>query len=523
MWRYADIRTMPDIVRHWATETPAKRALTYGDREVSYRDLDKHSNRIARAIQASGAEPGTAIGFLAKNSIEFFEVWFGALKAGCSIAPFNWRSTAHELARIIDDARPPLLFTSEEFAAVASEAQEQLDHPLEIVSFDPDKAEGDALGRWLAGHDATDPWVELPGTRTALLAYTSGTTGRPKGVQLTHEAFQRSFLCLALEPALTWTSNDTLLMVMPSFHLAGSWVSIPALYHGGTISILPMFDPASTMAVIAEQRPTVTCLVPAAIQMILDHPDAGATDFSSIRSMLYAGSPIGPETLRRAIALFDCELNQFYGTTETWIICLLRPEQHDPSRPATLTSCGTPMPFVEIRIVDPEGNEVPAGTIGEFHVRSPVMFSGYLNRPEDTASVVVDGWYQTGDLGRVDAEGNYYVVDRAKDMIISGGENIYSAEVERTVAQHPAIASVAVVGAPDQKWGERVTAFVTLQPGARTTEAEIQEHCRQLIARYKVPKVVRIEDSLPTTPSGKIQKAALRTMLANEAENGGSA
>ncbi|HZZ49253.1 MAG TPA: AMP-binding protein, partial [Pseudonocardia sp.] len=318
------------------------------------------------------------------------------------------------------------------------------------------------------------------------------------------------------EPALTWTSDDTLLMVMPSFHLAGSWVSIPALYQGATVSILPMFEPSGTLAAIEQRRPTVTCLVPAAIQMILDHPDAATTDFSSVRSIIYAGSPIGPESLRRALELFGCELNQFYGTTETWIISLLRPGQHDPERATTLTSCGTPMPFVEIRIVDPEGKEVPAGTIGEFHVRSPVMFSGYLNQPEATAAAVVDGWYRTGDLGRVDAEGNYYLVDRAKDMIISGGENIYSAEVERAVAQHPTVASVAVVGAPDPTWGERVTAFVTLSPGARTTEAEIRDHCRQLIAGYKVPKVVRIEDSLPTTPSGKIQKAVLRTMLADE-------
>ncbi|HEY2206724.1 MAG TPA: class I adenylate-forming enzyme family protein, partial [Pseudonocardia sp.] len=181
MWRYADIRTTADIVRHWAKENPEGRALTYGEREVSYRELDSRSSRIARAIQASGAQPGSAIGFLAKNSVEFFEVWFGAMKAGCSIAPFNWRCTAHELARIIDDARPPLVVASEEFAGVAGEAEQLSDHRFEIVAFDPDRAEGDGLDGWLAGRvddDATDPHVPLLGTETALLAYTSGTTGR---------------------------------------------------------------------------------------------------------------------------------------------------------------------------------------------------------------------------------------------------------------------------------------------------------------------------------------------------------
>ena len=516
-WRYADVRSVPDIARHWASKTPDKTALIYGERESSYQGLDERSNMIANAILGSGAGLGSSIGFLGKNAIEFFEIWFGANKAGGAIAPFNWRCTVAELAQLVNDAQPPVVFAGVEFADTMREVQRISDGDFEVVCFDPEKSGTDGLDRWLEGHAPTDPRVPLTGDLPALLAYTSGTTGLPKGVQLSHEAFQNSFLCLSLEPALTWRQDDVALMVMPNFHLAGSWVSLPALYHGGSVSILPLFEPSATLAAIEQNRPTVTCLVPAAMQMLLDHPHADATDFSCLRSMIYAGSPIGAVTLKRSLDLFGCEMNQFYGTTETWILTLLRPHQHDPADSGLLTSCGKPMPFVEIKIVDADGTEVPTGAIGEFLVRSPVMFSGYRNKPDATAQAFTDGWYRTGDLGRRDEDGYLYVIDRAKDMIITGGENVYSVEVERALAQHPAVTSVAVVGAPDPRWGEKVVAFVTVQPEAAVSETDLVNHCRGLIAGYKVPKTVHLEASLPTTPSGKIQKAVLRKRLSDPA------
>jgi acyl-CoA synthetase (AMP-forming)/AMP-acid ligase II len=512
-WRYADVRCVPDIVRHWAAKTPDSTALTYGTTRRSYRELDERSNRIANALLASGAQPGSGIGFLGKNAVEFFETWFGATKAGGAIAPFNWRCTVAELVQLVDDAQPPVVFTSAEFEDTMHQVRQTSDARFEIVSFDPDTPGADGLEEWLQGHDNADPRVQLSHDLPALLAYTSGTTGLPKGVQLSHEAFQNAFLCLSLEPALTWRQDDVLLMVMPNFHLAGSWVSLPALYHGGSIAILPFFEPSATLEAIERSRPTVTCLVPAAMQMLLDHPDAGTVDFSCLRSMIYAGSPISAETLKRSLDLFGCGMNQFYGTTETWILTLLRPHQHDPADPEALTSCGKPMPFVEIRIVDPDGAEVPTGDIGEFIVRSPVMFSGYRNKPDATSEAFTDGWYRTGDLGRRDDRGYFYLVDRAKDMIITGGENVYSVEVERALVQHPSVASVAVVGAPDHRWGEKVVAFVTVQPGSPVSEDDLVSHCRGLIAGYKVPKAVHVVTELPTTPSGKIQKAVLRKRL----------
>lgn len=514
-WRYADIRTVPDIVRHWASRTPDRTALICGTRERTYRELDERSNLIANAILATGAQPGSSIAFLSKNATEFFEVWFGATKAGCAIAPLNWRCTAAELTQLIDDAQPPVVFVSTEFADTMRAVQQTSHADFETVCFDPANPEQDQLSAWLEIHDSTDPRVPLTGDLPALLAYTSGTTGLPKGVQLSHEAFQNAFLCLALEPALTWRHDDVVLMVMPNFHLAGSWVSLPALYHGGRLVILPFFEPSATLEAIERSRPTVTCLVPAAMQMLLDHPRAQTCDFSALRSMIYAGSPISAEALKRALDVFGCEMNQFYGTTETWIATLLRPHQHDPASPERLTSCGKPMPFVEIKVVDPDGVELPTGSVGEFLVRSPVMFTGYRNQPDASEQAFTDGWYRTGDLGRRDEEGYFYVIDRAKDMIITGGENVYSVEVERALAQHPAIASVAVVGAPDQRWGEKVVAFVTIRPESEASEDELRSHCRALIAGYKVPKVIHLEATLPTTPSGKIQKAVLRKRLAD--------
>ena len=513
MWRYADIRTVPDIVRYWSAIAPERIAVTEGARQLTYRELDERSSQLARALLAAGAGPGSHIGYLGQNSAAFFEMWLGATKAGSAIAPFNWRSSPAELAELIDDAQPPVVFVSDALRERLAEVRDRSRSSFVIVS---------DLDSWLAPHQADDPLVPLTGAETALLTYTSGTTGRPKGVQLSHDAFNRSFLCSSLEPSLELDSGDVLLMAMPNFHLTGSWVSLPALYHGARISVLPFFEPASTLRALAAERATVICLVPAALQALMDHPDAAGADFPALRRILYAGSPISAPTLRRALDLFGCGFVQFYGATELWIISLLRPQQHDAASPEHLSSCGTPGHFVELRVVDPAFKDVPDGVVGEFLVRSPVMFSGYWNQPAATAEALPGGWYRTGDLGRRDADGYCYILDRTKDLIITGGENVYSVEVERALAAHPEVAAVAVVGAPDPQWGEAVTAFVVPAPGSALTEAGLKAHCRELIAGYKVPKRIFIEPSLPQTASGKIQKGELRRRLA-DARSAGAA
>lgn len=509
----AEIHSVPDIVKYWARVAPEKVALTQAGVSITYEQLDQSSNQIAHALVDSGAA-GSHIGYLGKNDMRFFQLWFGANKVNSAIAPLNWRYTVAEITQLIVDAQTPVVVVSHEFLDIAMQARERAEFAFDLIEFTAEDTD-DALTAWMRPHPVTAPAVESSESATALLAYTSGTTGRPKGVQLSQAAFRNSFAAANAEPSLQWRDSDVALMVMPAFHLAGSWVNLQALYHGATIAVLPLFDVDSLLRAVVDERPTIICMVPSAIQTLLAHPDSADVDFSSLRRIIYAGSPISVETLERAMELFDCDFVQFYGATELWIITILRSEQHAPDQPGILTSCGTPVKYAEVRVVGPDGRDITDGSVGEFLVRSPTMFTGYWNQPEATAAALVDGgWYRTGDLGRRDEDGYHYIVDRAKDMIISGGENIYSAEVERALGAHPAVAAAAVVGEPDRKWGEMVTAFVVLNAGHQVTEEEMRDHCRTLIANYKVPKRIHFRETLPMTPSGKIQKAVLRKIVA---------
>jgi acyl-CoA synthetase (AMP-forming)/AMP-acid ligase II len=502
----SDIGGIPDMARFWSRKTPDKAALITTDRVVTYAQLDDRSNRITNTLAAVGIPPGSHIGYLGKNSAEFFEIWIGVNKAGCAFTPLNWRCAPAELVEVVQDAKMPLIFAGRDFTELAERVRRTADITVEIV------AETD-LDQWSSHASSADPEVGLTDSATALLAYTSGTTAAPKGVPISHGAFGMWFRAAATEPSVDWNSDDIGLMVMPNFHLAGTWVSLSALYNGASLAILPAFEPSAFVAAVAAHRPSVTCLVPTAIQLLLDHASAQPGDFSSLRRLLYAGSPIGQQTLKGALDVFGCDFVQFYGTTETFIITLLRPEQHRVDDPDLLKSCGQPMRGVELRIIDPNGRDLPSGVTGEVVARSPWMFSGYRGRPEATATAIIDGWYHTGDAGARDEDGNLFLVDRLKDMIVSGGENIYSAEVERALTAHPSVVSVAVVGAPDEKWGERVVAFVVPHPGRPVDVSELVTHCRAMIAGYKVPKEIHLTDALPLTATGKVQKAVLRQRL----------
>jgi len=497
---------LPDMARVWSGKTPNKAALIDGGRVVTYAQLNDRSNRIANTLIAAGIRPGSHIGFLGKNSAAFFEIWVGANKAGCALTPLNWRSAAAELVEVVHDANVSLIFAGRDFTELAERVRQATETAVQVI---PE----DELDQWFSRGGSADPRIAVPDSATALLGYTSGTTAAPKGVPITHGALMNWFRAAATEPSANWDSHDVGLMVMPNFHLAGTLVSLPALYHGASLATLPAFEPTAFAFAVEQHRPTVTCVVPTAMQMLLDHASTNSADFSSLRRILYAGSPIGQHTLQQALDVFGCDFVQFYGTTETLIITLLRPEQHRLEDPGLLKSCGQPMPGVELRIVDANGCDVPSGDAGEVLVRSPWMFSGYWNKPDATAAAIRDGWYHTGDAGMRDEEGNLFLVDRLKDMIVSGGENIYSAEVERALMSHPSVESAVVVGAPDEKWGERVVAFVVTYPDKLVDVSDLASHCRDLIAGYKVPKEIHLLDTLPHTASGKVQKAALRQQL----------
>lgn len=513
MWLYADIKTLADIPRLYAKTRPNKVALVDGSGETTFAALDDRSNRIANLIAGLGVKPKSNIGFLGKNSSLYFQLLFGINKAGSTMSPMNWRLAAPELAAVIADAESPLLFVDRELMPLAQGVQAICPQKFQIVEIDPPNPDS-SFDQALAKAVNSDPHVPLEAEQAALLIYTSGTTGKPKGVELTHRGFNYMRLCEHLEPALQWQDSDVMMMVMPNFHLVGSGLTIQSLYNGGTLSVLPQLDAGQLIKVIQRDRPSIVALVPTAIQMILDHPDAKTADFSSLRLVMYAGSPISSHLLARALKEMKCKFMQFYGATESsGAISLLRPEQHVIEDEAKLKSCGTPLPLIEVKFVDANGDEVAEGEIGELIVRSPSLFGGYWKQPDTTSAVLKDGWYKTGDAGRRDAEGLLYLVDRVKDMIVTGGENVYSAEVEQVLAKHPGVRMCAVIGLPDEKWGERVVALIMPSDGAKPTQDEIIAHCRKYIAGYKVPKEVRLVDAFPMTATGKVLKRVVRDEL----------
>lgn len=514
MWLHYEVKTLGDIPRHYARVKPNETVLIDALGRSSWLQLDELSNRIASSLLAAGVKRGAHLGFFGKNSARYFELMFGIVKAGAAICPLNWRLAAAELAPLIDDAQCPLIFVDREYVEALAAVQKLCTQKFRTVVFDSTRAAAGEFEQWVAGGDGRDPQLHIHDGDTALLIYTSGTTGKAKGVQLTHRGLNFMRLCEHLEPAYEWREGDVMLTAMPVFHLVGSGLSVQALYNGAAVSLLPALEPGNLLKLIARDRPTICALVPTAIQMVLDHPDSRTADFSSLRLVMYAGSAISSTLLARALTEMKCRFMQFYGATESsGAMTLLRPELHDISNEARLRSCGSELPLIEIKVVDPEGKEVPQGSSGEFWVRMPSMFGGYWNQPEATAAVMKDGWYKTGDAGFRDKDGLLYIVDRVKDMIITGGENVYSAEVEQALAKHPAVRQCAVIGLPDAKWGERVTAVIIAVPGAAPTQEEIIAHCRSLIAGYKVPKEVRFVEALPMTATGKILKRAVRDQM----------
>lgn len=531
MWWHPEIRTLADVVWHWADRTPEAIALRTTHSALSYGGLASAVSDLAQTLLAKESEPGAGpsganVCFIGKNVPEFWETWFAASAAGRAFVPLNWRCAPAELVDLITDCRPDVVFTDREYAELMADVVSRVRFDVEVIVFDSRGSGGAGLGSWSERTDTDRPSPRVTGEDIALIAYTSGTTGAPKGVMIRHEAFDLFALSDELEPTITWSVDDVALMVMPNFHLAGSWVSLPALYHGGTVAMIPAFEPAAVLRAVELFQPTVLCLVPTAIAALVSSDAVSTTDFSSLRTLIYAGSPIAAETIDRAVDALGCELRQFYGTSETYIITILRPADHHSSDPALAhlkASCGAPVPLVSVRVVDPDGREVVDGEVGQVLVRSPMVMAGYFNKPEETAAVLRDGWYWTGDLGFREPTGHHFLVDRVKDMVVTGGENVYSVEVERALLTHPAVAMAAVVGVPHDRWGEAVTAYVVPHPGKGGEDTgvfadELTRHCRGLIAAYKVPKAVHIETALPMTPMGKVRKVDLRARVGDAYE-----
>jgi long-chain acyl-CoA synthetase len=423
----------------------------------------------------------------------------------------NWRLAPAEMAQIIDDAQAEVVIVGPEFVSHVEKIEADLGGVRTIVAIGGHDR-WPAYDDWVEAHEPTDPGVVPTGGDAAFQLYTSGTTGLPKGVVLTNDNFFKGVDRIAAQ--WRFTTDSVNLAIMPMFHIAGAGWAMVGLHHGCRTVVLRDVDPAEILRVIPQFGVTNAFMVPAVIQFLLMTPGVESTDFSSLRSLVYGASPITDKVLVQGMATFGCEFIQVYGLTETTgAITQLDGSDHDVTgRPQLLRSCGRPYPWVEVRIVDSStGDDAPVGAVGELWTRSHQNMKGYWNNPAATAdAVTADGWFRTGDAGYSDADGYLYLHDRVKDMIVSGGENVYPAEVENALMKHPAVADVAVIGVPDDRWGEAVKAIVVFADGAEASESELIGFAREHLAGFKLPKSVDVTTALPRNPSGKLLKRELR-------------
>jgi acyl-CoA synthetase (AMP-forming)/AMP-acid ligase II len=421
----------------------------------------------------------------------------------------NWRLAAPEILHIVNDAEAEILFVGEEYFPVIESIRDRLTKVRRIVSLGGRHAEWEAFTTWRDRHSDRDPLLPARPADTAVQFYTSGTTGLPKGAELTNA----NFAWMLPRWTRSWLLGPGVpnLVCLPMFHIGGAGWGIAGLFSGAANHVMREFVPAQILETIQRERVQVMLLVPAMILFLLQAPQIRETDLSSLRLIVYGAAPIPAELLKQAMGVFPCGFQQVYGLTETTgAITLLPPADHDPNDSKKLLSCGYAQEGVELRIVGEDGKDLPANQVGEIAVRSPQIMGGYWRLPEATARAVQGDWFFTGDAGYLDDKGYLYIYDRVKDMIVSGGENIYPAEVESALFGHPSVADVAVIGVPDERWGEAVKAVVVRKPGAETSPAELINWARERIAGYKLPKSVDFIDALPRNPTGKILKRELR-------------
>lgn len=499
-----------DIPRMHAAARPDAIAMVYDGVRTSYGQLDRRASRVANGLIAEGIRPQARVAQIDKNSDIFFELLFGCAKANAVLVSVNWRLAPPEIAYVINDAKAEILFVGEEFFPAIEKIRHELKTVRKIVAFNGRHADWRDFASWRDSFADTDPLLPIAPQDTAIQLYTSGTTGHPKGVEIMNANFTWMMPLWADSWLLDPGAHN--LVCMPAFHIGGAGWGMVGLYGGAVNYIFREFVPAQILQSIERDRIAVALLVPAMILFLLQASQIRETDLSSLKIIVYGAAPMPVEVLREALKVFKCDFQQVYGLTETTgAITYLPPHDHDPNHPRKLYSCGVPQQGVELRIVGSDGLDVAKpGDVGEIVVRSPQVMKGYWQLGDATARSIRDGWFFTGDAGYLDDGGYLYIHDRVKDMIVSGGENIYPAEIENALFQHPAVADVAVIGVPDERWGEAVKAFIVRKPGAELTPAELIAFARDRIAGYKVPRSVDFIDALPRNPTGKILKRELR-------------
>jgi acyl-CoA synthetase (AMP-forming)/AMP-acid ligase II len=500
-----------DVIERNARYFPGKTAVVFEDRRVSYAEFAARARKLANALHSGGLPRQARFAILAQNCVEYFEVVGAAELAGFIAVTLNWRLSPRELAQIVADSTPTVLIFEAQFHAQAESLRSQ-----------------GGIERFIVIGAATD-WAESyeemvaaasdarPATRPqphdgVYLIYTSGTTGRPKGVLLSHHAILTAAIGISWETGVR--PSDRMLIVMPLFHIGGKINQLAYMAAGATIFLHRAFDPTAILRCIEIERITSAHFAPVMVRSLLDHPELATFRTDSLRSVQYASAPMSVTQLREAIAAFGPIFTQVYGMTECVVGTILHAHAHLPDGTAAevrrLASAGQPFFDHAIAVVRPDGADCAPEEIGDILIRGPSLMSGYWNNSAATVEALRDGWMHTGDVGFFDSECFLFIVDRKKDMIVSGGENIYSREVEEALLTHPSVLQAAVIGVPDSHWGESVKACVVLRPACAASEDELIQHCRNLIASYKKPRSIDFLEALPRLFNGKTDKKQLR-------------
>jgi fatty-acyl-CoA synthase len=496
---------LSDLIARHAAFTPDKTAMIFEGEALSYAAFHERIEQTARALKAEfGVVRGDRVAILSLNRPDYLVLLYACARLGAMLVPLNWRLAVAEQMFILSDAAARVLVLEQAFADILPTLVTDLPD-TRVVGLDFTPPQGCSFDTLLARDtgDSRNPRVDL--SCPLLIVYTSGTTGRPKGAVLRQEALLWNGVMSRHMHDLG--PDDHVLTVLPFFHVGGLNIqTTPALHHGATVTIHSRFTPDAALAAFARDRPTLTVLVPAIIQAVTDHPDWAATDLSSLKAISTGSQIVPPHLIERFVAR-GVPVLQVYGSTETCPVAVYTRLGGDLSR---IGSTGLPGLCCEAKVIDDAGVELPPDTPGEIAVRGPNVFSEYWSNAAATREALHDGWYRTGDIGRRGADGYFFVHDRKKNMIISGGENIYPAEVERVLLEHPDVAECGVIGRPDAKWDEVPVAYVILRAGCRADAEALKAHVSAQLARFKVPREFVFVDDLPRTALGKVQHFKLK-------------
>ncbi len=507
-----------DYLEYYARETPNRTFAEYnlpdGKQTISYAAANARANQMARAMLGSGLNSGDRLAYLSKNSTDYVLMYFAAAKAGVVPVPLNYRLAPREWLYIINDAETKLLVADAEYVEGIQSIHNELERVTGFVSINSEAEGWQEHESWIAGQDDSNLHLPIEESDQLYQMYTSGTTGLPKGAMISHRAIDTNCAMLARMMDLR-QCEERAIIVAPLYHAGAGVISMANVTVGSTLVIHKDFIPGDFVDSLIDDEITIAGLVPAMVQACLVMvPDIKERQFPLLRRMLYGASPIAEETLRSAMEVFACDFVQIFGMTETSAAATcLTPDDHRRAlngEPQLLLSAGKGVLGTEIKIVDENDNPVPNGAIGEVAVKGPQLMTGYWHLDEATAKSLKDGWMHTGDAATMDDEGYIYIQDRIKDMIVSGGENVYPREVENALFEHPDIADAAVIGVPSEKWGEAILGVVVTKAGKALTAEELVEFCRERLAGYKVPRLFDFIEELPRNASGKVLKKDLR-------------